>query len=200
MRESHLPYIGPSGTPPGYDIFYSSGWVNNAVNFSFRLNQLPGFVALQAFDFYKIDRIELTFIPNQNVSDAANDSAVASGKGKIPLLLIATDVDGAVTTPANEGILLRYPNHKKAFLSKPFTHSFTPKVSNIVYDASQTGGIGFSVPRTSSWIDSSYADVDHYGCVWFLDPGSTSPGNQLDTHWYCGVYVKTWVSLKQLIA
>jgi hypothetical protein len=196
MRESHLPYIGPSGTPPGYDIFYSGGWVNNAVNFSFMLNQLPGYTELTSFDQYKIDRIELTFIPNQNVSDASNDSAVASGKGKIPLLLIATDLDGAVATPANENILLRYTNHRKAFLSRPFTHGFSPRVSDLVYDASAASAVGFSMPRTSAWIDSAYADVNHYGVVWFLDPGSTSPGNQLDTHWYCNVYVKTWVTLR----
>jgi hypothetical protein len=148
------------------------------------------------FDQYKIEKMELTFIPNQINSDATQNSSLESGTGKVPIILIATDLDGAVALPTSENTLLRYSNHKKHFMNKPFKHTWSPRVSNIVYDAPASGSIGFSVPTRSAWIDTAYPDVNHYGAVWFMDPGSTSPGNQLDSHWYCNVFVKVWVSLR----
>jgi hypothetical protein len=196
-REFHLP-TQTSGT---LDMSWQSGWVNMYVNDSTTMAQLASYTQFtNLFDQYRIDKVDYTFIPGQNVSDATNNTYENSGTGCLPTLLIAADLDGASTAITTESQLLQYGHHVKHRLDTPFTFSVVPRVSTALYVPTS---VGFGIPDGPQWVDSSSSLVPHYGVVWAADPGGVgsgyTAGQSVDIHWCCKVYKKVHLSLRNVI-
>lgn len=194
-----------TGTAPlSFDIYYTgSVWANTKVggpgNGSFTLDRLSNYTAWTAlFDQYRIKKVTLNFEPSYNVGDAQVAAAQTSGKGMIPTLLIAKDVDGQAIAPAAESQLLNYPGVKKLYMDRPRSFSFVPRISMLGY-ANNMSGVGYPIGKYGQWIDSNNPDVPHYGILWFLDTGATSSTNAgLGTDWTCKVYVKYELEFKDV--
>jgi hypothetical protein len=183
-----------------FDILYTGGvWVHNSVQYSFEAAFLPDFANNQTvFDQYRVNWVEIDFVPGQNVVSAPEDSALTSGTGCLPVLLIATDLDGASATPTTEAMMMRYSNHRKVLLNKPYRHRFVPRVSTQMYDSTvATIFTGYGLGPAGSWIDSASSHVSHYGAVWYMDPGGTYPGATVTTNTYIKVYFRASLSYRQ---
>lgn len=149
--------------------------INNAVGFSsyafvFRLdqcNQVATFSAL--FDQYRIDMVEITFLPR-----AMHNLAAGSGFGAANSYywLSAVDHDDA-TVPAALSTLREYGNCK--------THSATkgdvvkimvkPRVADILFNNGVTSSYG---ARISPWIDMAYTGTEHYGLKIAMPPSGAA--------------------------
>lgn len=176
-------------------------WVNNNPVVSFQAAYMPGWSGLaNNFDQYRIEEIELNFVPSYNMGDVAAFGA-GTAASSVPTILFAVDLDGQ---PSGSGLtseqqLLQYQNMKRLYMDRPRKVKFTPKVSMEAYNGLSITP-AYALSPKGQWIDCANGSVPQYGCLWYI-PGteSTPQGQTLNTGWGCRVYVKYTVSFQNPI-
>jgi len=196
------------------DMWFTGGTAgvatsNNMANAqSFALSILPGYTEFTSlFDYYRIDKIELTFIPSTNVADAnttaigGNNSDVSVGVNAVPTMLIATDPDGAnYGATVAEQMLLQYGNHRKLYMSCAQRHTFKPKVSQQIYGAGATTAYAVPLGKDGVWVDCNNPTAPHYGVLWYVVGSNNEDSHSfIPTTWQCKVYAKYTVSFKATV-
>lgn len=153
------------------------------------LDNLSGYASYAAaWDKYRIEKVELTFIPNCNT----HNLSIASSSSTTQVAPIATVLDfddgNSLSTTASAEEYGTYKVHNP-FL--PFHRKYVPKVAMAVYDTALV--TGYSQPDEPVWIDVSNTSVPHYGLKW----AAYSNGGTQSTFQKWFVYVKAWVSFAQ---
>lgn len=132
----------------GAALNFQLGFVTNPTEFT------------QLFDRYRIAGVKLTFLPGQSSADA-----YASGfASPIPYLYYAQDWDDG-NVPASQTEVTQMQTVKMRRLDKPFSIFVKPKAAATVF---HTGVTSAYATANNSWIDCSYADVQHYGLKLWL--------------------------------
>ncbi len=153
------------------------------------LSDLAGYSSqAAAWDKYRINKLELTFIPKNNIQSLAQ-SAVAGTAQVAPIATVLDFDDGNSLTATSEAE--QYGTFKVHDPLRPFKRSYVPKVAMTVYDTGVTSG--YSQPDSPVWIDVGNTGVPHYGLKW----ATYSNGASQTTFQGWFVFVKAWVSFAQ---
>jgi len=127
----------------------------------FRLNALPDFAEFQAlFDFYKIWRVDVTFIPKYNTSDYSSGGSAYG----LPTIYICEDRNSA-TVPATINELMSDSDCIARRFDRPIVKTCYP---TLPMDGTGSNGI-IDLSKRDMWVNTSYPNVIHYGIRWGLD-------------------------------
>jgi len=130
--------------------------VNRSV--AFTLNSLPTYAEFTAlFDTYRITRIDVNFIFDQNSGNVAASAGHAASF--IPNLLMVNDFDDATALGAITDYE-QYESFKISRLDRSLRTTFVPKLAVGAY-----GGAVFTnyARATGIWLDSASPAIEHYG-------------------------------------
>lgn len=158
----------------GLTFLATSASVPTFAQLIFRLADLPNYTEFTAlFDQYKIDKVEVNFVPNIS-QNSAND---------IPIVYTVVDFDDG-NTPANLDVLRQYETAiLHADPRRPFKRTLVPRVATAAY----SGGFSGYANQTS-WIDVASASVEHYG----VKAGASAASQTITLFVEC----KYWVSFR----
>jgi len=133
----------------------SAGNVTGGYSFNLNnLNQVASFQAL--FDQYRILAVDFTIRPRCN-------AFVATGTSSPPPLYLVIDYDNA-TALASAAAATEFSTCAIVEVYQSARRVFRPRLAVATY---QSGGFtGYS--NQTSWIDTAYPAVEHYGIKWFL--------------------------------
>lgn len=140
----------------------------------FTLDGTVGYTELTAlFDSYKIDHVEVEFVPMFNMQ-----AITLVGTVKVAELYTAIDYDDN-SAAASLGAMVEYRTNRIAAWNQKFTRSFSPRAAQAVY-----GGGAFTsyamVPK-STWIDMASPSVAHYGLKYGITYANTAQTTALQT-------------------
>lgn len=129
---------------------------NYAGSFAFTASQSNQWSQMSTlFDRYRINKITVRVIPQQNVAETA-------GSGNIPTMRVVRDYDDNSNPSVGDVLCRRGTTYR---LDKPFTLSLVPKTLALVWGAA--GGQAFS-PQAAPYIDVARGDVPHFGMKWCI--------------------------------
>lgn len=143
----------------GVQNFVSLGGGSNG----FRLSDLPNYTEfVNLFDQYKIQKIDLQFIPSW---EGSNKSTSALADVCLPTLVTVEDHnDSALLTSRAD--YQQYKTYKETILTaqRPITITVRPKPAMAIFG----GGVfsSYAQPNDGIWLDTGSYTVDHYGLKW----------------------------------
>lgn len=150
-----------------------------------RLADLPNqgeFATL--FDQYRITKLNVVFIPNQNYAVVAS---VGSSTTKI---MTAIDYDDA-TAWTNVNDALQYESLLISNFDEKFSRKFKPKTTSAVFDNSQNL-VSQTSELTSKWLDIANANAQYFGLKYAL----TQTTSSFASGWR--VYMQVSIELKNV--
>jgi len=145
------------------------GTAINEVNYFFKLGDLPQAAAFVAiFDQYRIDKVEVTWWPRANMNQSG-----AGVNGEMSTLITAIDCDNVAAVGSADalrqfGTCIETEGYLKQY------RAIKPHIAVAAYQAAFTGFANVK----AGWIDSGYANVQHYGLRSILN-GTTNAGDVL---------------------
>lgn len=155
---------------------FSAAAANTLGAYSFTFNQLPNFAEFQSlYDCYRINKIVIKFVPNDNVSQVG-------AAGYIANFNTVLDFNDA-TVPANLNQLLEYGNWRMTRGTKIHTRIFTPASLDTVSGTSTN-------PTYKQWLSTADAAIPHFGLKYCAE-GTAAAG---DLYWV--PYVTMYFSCK----
>lgn len=138
--------------------------------FTFALDDLPNYSEFQnLFDQYKIHCVVISFVPTfteNNFFDMLNAEVSA-----MPRIQSIIDLDDD-TALGSENEMLQYQYVKKTRGNRVHTRKIFPRVQSPVYD--NLLSFGYATNRGKPWIDTTKADVPHYGLKVMVDAVTSS--------------------------
>lgn len=152
--------------------------------YTFRLDQLPNYTEFtNLYDSYRINKIVIKFVPT------ANSANVGDTNNLLTQFHTVLDFnDGGA--PASLNALYEYGNWRMTRGSQIHTRVFTPSTMGVVSDVSAGGVAG--APKYKQWINTSEADVYHFGLKYCAAAQVTA----LDINWT--PYVSFYLSCKSV--
>jgi hypothetical protein len=132
------------------------------------LDQSATFVAM--FDEYRIDAVTLSFLPtNDGIGMFTNAAST------LPPLFTVIDYNDAAS-PGSTGELRQYDNCMMLSPGRSGRRTFKPRVATAVYNGAFTG---YAI-MPDCWIDTSTANVQHYGYKYSLAAGTAGQTQLLE--------------------
>jgi len=151
----------------------------------FNLDDIPGYADLAAvFDQYKIDKVDLRFVPNQT-----NQGMVASAALYRSRLYTAFDPNDA-TVPSTLNELIQYQNCSQTPYLEEYKRTVYPRLA--VNSSDEEGTV--TLNPANSWCQTSQKDVDWYG----LKIGASANGNSAPTVQSWLILAKFYFSFKNI--
>lgn len=139
------------------DAFLVSSSVDTVGALTFQLSDLPNYTEFtNLYDQYSVRGIKLSLIPR--FSQVSNVSATL-GNNESPQIFSAIDFDDS-SPPNSANDLVQYQNCKITRGHKVHARYWKPSSLNAMYRSATS--TGYNV-RKGQWIDTSQADVPHYG-------------------------------------
>jgi len=163
----------------------SSSTVAN--NYYFTLDSLPNYTALSIWDQYRIDAIRIAFVPQNNAIGLVTNSTAS-----LVDLYCVLDYDDA-NNLGSTSAALKYDNVIVAAPGESLERTFRPRIAKAAY---QSAGFTGYVNEESTWLDTAYHAIQHYGVKIFI-PQATNAQTTLQT-W--DVFIEYFVSFRSLIA
>jgi hypothetical protein len=177
--------------------FYQQGSSVLTPAIYFTLNDLPQVTTFTSlFDQYRIDQVEISFIPMAEITMTPQSVFTAAGTFNQPanpatqaagLYGTVVDFDDAAAL-ANISAYMEYSNWQPGQVASLKTHTrkFRPHVAYNVYGAGAFGAFG---NQTTPWVDCSSPAVQHYGVKFYADKQFNSGAADGST---AQVYPQTW--------
>jgi hypothetical protein len=161
----------------------AGGTFNGAIKFT--LGNLPDYTDFSLYDQYRIDSIELLFVPSLNVS--TTKGTAGTDVRQLPILTTCLDKDDAITPTVSQ-----VQQHQTCVVHGIFdrnvrVHLDKPQVSLSAYQGAFTG----YAQKASQWIDTASSGVEHYGVKWSIENAPTSASAN-----YLFVYAKYNMSFR----
>ena len=152
----------------------------------FNLDDMPGYADLAAvFDQYKIDKVELRFVPNANT----NPTVLGAQTQTRSRLYTAFDANDA-TVPATLNELIQYQNCSQTPYLEEYRRTIYPRLA--VNSSDEEGVV--TLGPANSWCATSQKDVDWYG----LKIGASANGITAGTIQTWMILAKFYISLKNI--
>jgi len=154
---------------------------------NYQLDQFSGYAAYASvFDQYKIDKVEVRFIPKC----ISNDLTVmaAAGTKNVPCLYTCIDHDDS-NTPANIAEIMENNSCIVVAPMKEHKRTFKPMIAKAAYSSGAFTGYSASEP---DWLDCASDDIEHYGLKWAMDGGGVSQ----TTFQIYDIFISAWVSFR----
>jgi hypothetical protein len=159
-----------AGTASGAPTIAAQGTVNTYFTIAFALYDLAQYTSWTAlFDQYRIDKVQVKFIPQGTVVDLHTTVTLNAENPSIYLVL---DFDDATLLSSFAGVQ-EYDNVETTEGGGGFFVTIFPSVTPSVYSAGAFSG--YAVER-AGWIDCANASVPHYGLKGMIEalyPSST---------------------------
>lgn len=139
-----------------------------ATGLSFNINGLPDLTDFTTlFDQYKLNGIQIQFIPNIT----SNDMNPVSTYYELPNFHTIIDRDDEIA-PANLNVMMQYPSYKRTRGHQVHTRYFRPSLAQTIFKTSSTTGTSQVGPK---WLDCADPTIPHYGMkVWIDQTNSTT--------------------------
>jgi hypothetical protein len=133
---------------------------------SFKLNLLDNYTEFTAlFDMYKIDYIEVKFIPQFNMQTITTNSTIT------PNLYTVLDYDDA-TAPASISELRQFSTFREDRFDYVVTRAIQPRMAVAAYSGAFT-----SYANTRSWVDCNSPGIEWYGVKYGASAGASGQTN-----------------------
>lgn len=152
----------------------------------FNLDDIPGYADLATvFDQYKIDKVELRFVPNGN-TNALIPGGPQQARARLYTAFDANDA----TVPSTLNEVLQYQNCSQTCYLEEYRRTVYPRLA---VNSSDEEGI-VTLGPANSWCATSQKDVDWYG----LKIGVSASGNLANTTQTWLVLAKFYLSFKNI--
>lgn len=165
------------------DVITASATANVAGAYTFTLNSAN--VGVGFFDMYKIEAVRVNIRPQQNAIGLFTNSTNA-----VAPFYNVIDYDDA-SSLASAGDAESYSTCLALPVGQSCSRTFRPRMALAAYQGTFTGYANVA----STWIDSSYPSVQHYGLKYFV-PKVTTGQTQLQS-W--DISIEYFISLKKSI-
>lgn len=159
----------------------NSGAVSNS--YSFNIASLPDITDFSnLFDQYKLNAIEVTFIPNIT----SNDMNPVSTYYEMPNVhsIIDRDDDAAPGALTN---LMQYPSYRRTRGHQVHKRYWKPALAQTIYKTGATTGTAQKGPM---WLDLADTTIPHFGLKLYIDQTNAS------TNIKYSMYVKYFLQFK----
>jgi len=141
-------------------------------SFQFQLNNIPGISDYtDLYDEYRIDRVTVTFLPMAQTMNTSTTGAQGA------VFLMSQD-NNDVFVPTSQAYMLEYADVKVQPMFRQARISIIPKAADAIYN-----GITTAYGTRFGWINTSNADVPHYGLKTFMTTSAT-PGQNIYQIYY----------------
>lgn len=158
-------------------------------NYLFTLNDLDQVATFTSlFDAYRIDRVQIDFIPLANMFNSA--SGIGTTPTVVSYLYTAIDHDDAGNL-TNVSALRQYESCRYAISYKKVSRIVRPKAAQATFNTS-ISTFAYSEPKGGLWIDCAYPGVQHYGVRSMIT--ATTGANDVRYNVIC----KYWLSFKNV--
>lgn len=159
----------------------------------FSLSDLPQASSFATiFDAYKIEKVELRFIPDANeLPSASNLGSATTATAKGEFMNTAIDFDDS-NAPSSLAQILEYETFQ---VSPPYREHkvvLRPRVAREIFDGVVT--TAYEQPDKEVWLDIAQTGIPHYGVKGYIQSAGTS--NNIQNVWR--IYATYHVSCKQV--
>lgn len=166
------PSYGPKSNPADLHYFkkmclkstitlaVATAWQSNAFDFELGdLSEAATFASL--FDFYRITRVDLTFMP-QYQANVVNSGGASPFS---PMTFFTTIDNNDITAPASAIVMMENPTTKfHVPAGKPWKRTVYPRIQGALYNgATSSATLETDGPR---WISTTNTTAQHYGLKW----------------------------------
>ena len=152
----------------------------------FNLDDIPGYADLATvFDQYKIDKVDLRFVPNGN-TNALIPGGPQQARARLYTAFDANDA----TVPSTLNEVLQYQNCSQTPYLEEYKRTVYPRLAVNSSDEEGTVTLG----PANSWCQTAQKDVDWYG----LKIGVSASGNLANTTQTWLVLAKFYFSFKNI--